>query len=100
MSDNPYSAFPLRTINTPREVTKVKGCNCSGGGTMHLADVPGQVGCSIWDLPHEEMLANVEDAERRGQQYTESLNAQLRADPARARAEAAALEAHNRQGRR
>jgi hypothetical protein len=63
-------ALPLRTIEVPREVTAVDGCDC-GGCQWHAE------GCSIWGIPREDAMAAIADAEARSRAFTDALNAQL-----------------------
>lgn len=70
--------LPLRTIPVPAEVSAVDGCDC-GGLVWHRADVPGQVGCSIWRLTPESREAAIGGAHIRLDAFTASLNTRLRA---------------------
>ena len=70
--------FPLRTIEVPGEVTRVAGCDC-GGLDYHRAADWSHPGCSIWQLPHDEAMAAVDDARAREQAFTAGLNEKLQA---------------------
>lgn len=63
--------LPLRTIEVPREVTQVEGCSC-GGLEWHAE------GCSIWQLPQDQVLAAADDARTREQAFGDELNRKLR----------------------
>lgn len=63
----------LRTREVPREVYQVEGCDCTGGGRMHLGD------CAIWRLTAAEVNERVKAAEARVREHTDELNRRLRA---------------------
>jgi hypothetical protein len=64
--------LPLRTIEVPREVTRVDGCDC-GGLEWHATD------CALRNLPHEQALAVVDAASQRLREFTAELNSRLHA---------------------
>ena len=59
------------TAPIPDYVTRVAGCNCGGSALMHRTD------CTIFDLPKDEYLANVQKAQDRHDAYMAELNAGL-----------------------
>jgi hypothetical protein len=59
------------TTPIPECVTGVTGCNCGGSALMHRTD------CTIFDLPEDEYLANVQEAQDRHDAYMAELNARL-----------------------
>jgi hypothetical protein len=69
--------LPLRTIEVPREVTQVSGCDC-GGLDWHRAADALHPGCSIWRIPHDQAMAAIDDAHERDRAFTAALNARLR----------------------
>lgn len=69
--------LPLRTIEVPREVTQVAGCDC-GGIDWHRAPGFGHPGCSIWQVPHEQAQAAIDAANAREREFTAELNRKLR----------------------
>lgn len=72
--------LPLRNIAVPLEVSGVEGCNC-GGLEWHRTEMfgQGQPGCSIWALTPEQRDAAIKAAHARLSDFTDSLNARLRA---------------------
>jgi len=62
----PGSGWPPTHI-PPEHVSRVEGCDCSGGGEMHT------LGCAIWRLPRAAALANITAADRRLREYSQML---------------------------
>jgi hypothetical protein len=62
----PGSGWPPTHI-PPEHVSRVEGCDCSGGNMLHVLE------CSIWRLPREQALANVAAADQRLRDYSQML---------------------------
>jgi hypothetical protein len=71
--------LPLRTIEVPREVSAVEGCDC-GGLDWHrgAASWSPLAPCSIWQLPPDQAQAAIDAAHERMAAFTAELNRRLR----------------------
>lgn len=50
---------PPAVVDIPRDVSHVEGCDCTGGGEVHV------VGCTLRSLPEQVQQVRIEDARRR-----------------------------------
>ena len=73
MSEIDNGILDLRCREVPREVYHVEGCDCTGGGELHL------VGCSLWRLSPEVRRAAIDAADTRLTEHTAELNRRLSA---------------------
>ena len=73
MSYSPEFLRTLPSIPVPKHVTRVQGCDCTGGMDMHESR------CAIFRMPGDEALAAVEAAKERLREHTAQLNRELHA---------------------